>query len=500
MMKHAVLINNSYVENLSVRYLSAYLKHKGFRVSIIHYEGRKDDVFNLLPEESLKLLSEYCHDCNLVGISLLTTHQLKRSIQINNYLKGKIKAKIIWGGVPVICDPHFYLQYADYICVGEGETVMADFLSGKEPADIKGLGYKSKDERFIINSIPNFLDLNKIPIPFLDMENGFILRGRKMIPLKNELAPSLSSYSIFSVRGCPYSCSYCLNSKLKKVFSNKGSFIRLIKVSRVIKELEWAKENFVNLKQVIFDDDDFFIRPESELKNLLNAYTARIDLPVYYIQTNIRHITDSKVRLITESGIELKWLKIGLQSASERINKDVFNRNFDKNIFFQGLKMLASRGVRVMLDVISDNPYETFSDKYESLLFYHGLIKEIRNSSTRDIPIKIYDHKLMFYPGANLYAKAEKDGVIGNNYVSHVLSKRNTLRKQKEDIDNDAFIVALFNKAIRKGRIPLIAYGLLKILRVKLIFSLMIRLNIWKNYSAFSKTKAAEKLLKNIRV
>ncbi len=98
MMKHAVLINNSYVENLSVRYLGAYLKHKGFRVSIIHYEGRKDDVFNLLPEESLKLLSEYCRDCDLVGISLLTTHQLKRSIQISNYLKGKIKAKIIWGG------------------------------------------------------------------------------------------------------------------------------------------------------------------------------------------------------------------------------------------------------------------------------------------------------------------------------------------------------------------------------------------------------------------
>ncbi len=43
---------------------------------------------------------------------------------------------------------------------------MADFLSGKEPADIKGLGYKSKDGKFLINSIPNFLDLNKIPIPF----------------------------------------------------------------------------------------------------------------------------------------------------------------------------------------------------------------------------------------------------------------------------------------------------------------------------------------------
>jgi len=137
-----VLINNSHIENFSVRYIGSYLKHNGFRVSIIHYEGKKDDVFNLLPDESLKILAEYCKNCDLVGISLLTTHQLKRSIQINNYLKRKINTKIIWGGVPVTCDPQFYLQHADYICIGEGETVMADFLEGKELTDIKGLGYK----------------------------------------------------------------------------------------------------------------------------------------------------------------------------------------------------------------------------------------------------------------------------------------------------------------------------------------------------------------------
>ena len=132
-MKHAVLINNSYVENFSVRYLGAYLKDKGFKVSVIHYEGRKDDVFNLLPEKSLALLADYCRTCDLVGISLLTTHQLERSIQINTYLKDRIKADIIWGGVPVMCSPRFYLQHADYICAGEGEAVMAELLEGKDP-------------------------------------------------------------------------------------------------------------------------------------------------------------------------------------------------------------------------------------------------------------------------------------------------------------------------------------------------------------------------------
>ena len=79
-MKHAVLVNNSYIENISVRYLGAHLKHQGFKVSVIHYEGSQDKVFDLLPEESLAKLADYCRQCDLVGISLLTTHQQERSI------------------------------------------------------------------------------------------------------------------------------------------------------------------------------------------------------------------------------------------------------------------------------------------------------------------------------------------------------------------------------------------------------------------------------------
>lgn len=497
-MKHAVLINNSHIENFSVRSIGSYLKHKGFSVSTIHYEGKKDDVFNLLSAESLKLLVEYCYNCDLVGISLLTTHQLKRSIQINNYLKGKIKARIIWGGVPVICDPQFYLHHADYICIGEGETVMADLLEGKKLNEIKGIGYKSKSGKFIINSIPNLLDLNKMPIPSLDLDDGFILRSRKMTPLKNELPRSLSTYSVISVKGCPYSCSYCLNSKLKTIFSKKGPLIRKIEISRIIKELEWAKAHIPHLKRVVFDDDDFFLRPEHEIEDLLKTYSERIDLPIFYIQTNIRSVTESKMHLLTKSGIQLRYLKIGLQSASSRINRVVFNRNFNKDIFIKRLKMLVSNDIRIMLDVISDNPYEVLSDKYEALLFYHDMLKKIKRLSTIDLPIKMYDHKLMFYPGAELYAMAKKDGVITDNYINNVLLERNTLRKHEEDIDTDAFVITLLNIVFRKERFSQLAYSIIKIMRIKLIFSLIVRFNIVKNCYALYKMKFFERLFKKM--
>jgi len=492
-MKHVVLINNSHVENFSVRYLSSYLKDKGLKVSTIHFESLKDDVFQLLSTERLKQLARYCSDCDLVGVSLLTTHHLNRSIQITNHLKKRINAKIIWGGVPIICDPRFYLQHADYICVGEGETVIEKLLNGKNIHDIKGLAYNGPSGNPVINPIPELIDINSIPIPHLDLDDGFIFTGQKLKPLKDILPKSLATYHVISVRGCPYNCSYCLNGTLKELYSGKGKYFQFVEVQRIIKELEWAKDNIPNLKRIVIPDDDFFLRPEHEIENLLRLYAKRIDLPIFYLQTNIRHVTESKVRILKESGVQLRYLKIGLQSASSRICKFVFHRHFDENIFIRKLKLLAENDIRVMLDIISDNPYEELADKYESLQFLCNILKNIKGVSKLDLPIKMHDHKLMFFPGSPLYAMAKKDGLITDDYIQSVIATRNTIRKKEEDVDNEAFVVALFNMAVKNGVFSRAAFSLLCLFKIKPLFQAMIRFNIVKNVYAF--LKQARKLL-----
>ena len=493
-MKHVVLINDSYLENLSVRYIGAYLKHRGYRVTTIHCEGKKDNVFNLLSQDNLKALAEYCHNCDLVGISLLTTHQLKRAVQINDYLKTRVSAKIIWGGVPVICDPKFFLNYADCVCLGEGETIMERLLEGDIPADIPGVGYKDGNNEVGLNSIPPLVDLNAMPIPHLDVEEGYILRNRELIPLKKEIG-RLIRYSILSVKGCPYSCSYCLNSRLKKLFSKKGPYIRYIDISRVIEELKWAKKNLPRLREIIFDDDDFFLRSEKELKKLLKAYAQQIELPIFFIQSNIKQITESKVQLILDHGIQLKNLHIGLQSASSRTNTTIFNRDFNKTAFIRTIEMLASKQIKLTLHVISDNPYEDVHDKYESLLFFHDVIKALKKRSTLNVPVEIYDHKLMFYPGAKLYQRAMEDGFISSDYIENVLLKRNTMRTHEDDVDNDAFVVSLFNIAVKQGFVSSVAFGVIKMLRIKALFSAMVQYNLLRRgYLLLEKIKAFTKM------
>jgi len=498
-MKHAVLINNSYIENTSVRYLGAHLKNKGYRVSVIHYEGSKDNVFHLLPEESLQTLAEYCGKCDLVGISLLTTHQLERSIQINNYLKERISAPIIWGGVPVMCSPQAYLQYADLICAGEGESVLAGLLEGRDYADIAGLGFRLPDGAVKVNAIPDLIDLNQQPVPYMELDHGYLLRGNELLRLRDHVHLLRPSYMGMTIRGCPYACSYCINSRLKQVFHHKGPFIRFIDTELVMQELEWAVANIPQLKSVTLDDDDFFMRSEEDLESFFDSYRQRINLPFYYLQATIKQVRESKLKLLQQYGIRMRFLKIGLQSASRRVSHEIFDRGFDPDLFIEKLKLLAVYDVSVILDVISDNPYDTPNDKYEALLFYRNMLRSVRPLSTIPRPVKIYDHKLMYYPDTKLFNKARQDGVIPSDYTEQVLLKRNTVRKHEEDLDNDTLVIALFNIAIRKNRFAPLAGALLELLCYRPFFRLYTRLDIVRRTYKFRHVPFVTRIMRALQ-
>lgn len=473
-MKHAVLINNAHIENFSVRHLGAYLTSRGFRVSVIHYESRKEAVFEPMPAQALETLAKYCQDCDLVGITILTTHLKPRCRQITRYLKDHINAPVIWGGPPVITDPVQFLDEADLVCAGEGEAVMELLLEGIPVDQIPGLGFVSPAGDPVINPLPPMLDVNDLPIPRVDLENGFVLTESGLKPMKEQIPASLSTYSVLMVRGCPYRCSYCLNSQLMAMFEGKGPYVRKIEVDRVIEELAWAKDHIPHLKRIIIDDDDFFLNSEDRMKRFLAQYMDQINLPVFYIQANTRQITEKKLDILVNSGLDLRYLKTGLQSGSTRISREIFNRPLDRSAYLDKLEMVMARDIRVMIDVISDNPYDTLADKYAVLRFYLDILKRIPEHPI-DRPVKIYDHKLMYYPGTPLYEKVMKDRHIRADYVDRVLLKRSTLRLRQEDRDHDALMVSWFNAAANKKRFFRTAHVLLRILAVLPVF----RVAVW---------------------
>ena len=76
----------------STRSIAAYLRGKGYKVSIIQCVSHNDNRhFTLFTKVQLEELAEHCKGMLAVGISVLTTHYLNRAIQVNDYLKKSIR-------------------------------------------------------------------------------------------------------------------------------------------------------------------------------------------------------------------------------------------------------------------------------------------------------------------------------------------------------------------------------------------------------------------------
>ena len=73
-------------------------------------------------------------------------------------------------------------------------------------------------------------------------------------------------------RGCPFSCSFCIESVYQDMFGKKNS-LRRRSVDVVIEELVAAKQK-LGIRQVMFYDDVFTVNPRW-LREFAPRYKAR---------------------------------------------------------------------------------------------------------------------------------------------------------------------------------------------------------------------------------
>jgi len=493
------------VYDFSVNSIAAYLKSKEYDVDVIHclpYGDDDDQIFGLLSEEQLENLAKKCKGTKAVGISVLVTHYLKRAIQINDFIKKTLKVPVVWGGVPIICDPEFYLNHADYVCTGEGEKFMEEFLkrimNGQSLNETRGMAYKSEKGKIVSNPAFPLVDLNEIPLPVIDLDKQFFLQ-KSITSLKEDRSPIFRSgfrsreYRIFPIRGCPFKCTYCSNNKLSKVFAGQER-LRHLRPELIIKELLEAKKIIPDIDGIMFYEDDFFVRNKEELTNLVTLYKKNIDIPIN-INASIFTITEEKVDIIKNSGIELQFVKIGLQTASERINREIYRKSFNKSIYMDKIQMLAKKNIPMIIDTISNNPYEKSSDRAENAKFFTELSGRLPKSVNTWNLIDILDHKLMFYPGTELYEMGMRDGIISKNYIDEVLLKKTTTMHlfNENKIDIDLLIFRLFKRSLKSKGL----YRLLRCISNPLVFPFIDNTITARTASLFLKIRnAARKALK----
>ena len=393
--------------SFGVRHISSSLKEEGHQVISLFLVREFNEIENEREKEAIKEFIRKV-DPDLIGISLMSSHMLRYE-KLYPEIRSVTKAPILLGGVHPTLEPEQSLQFGDFICIGEGEFAIKEFVEAferdKDPYKIKSI-WANKNGKIIKNPVrtrhPN---LDDFPMQDLELENQYILYDEKIQPLtlelfKNFVPGIMRTFYVMSSRGCPYACTYCCNNSLRKVTT--GPYLRRRSVDNLINELKLVKNKYTYLKGFVFLDDSFLDGSIEWFEEFKEKYSKAIDLPFLCFANPIA-VKEEVIRLLSEVG--LIGVHVGLQSGSPRICRGLFKRNVDNQQFIKVMKILDKYRRKIpdiRVDVITDNPYETEEDTIQTIKVLNRIPK----------PYYVGIVALLFYPQTELTIKALKDGVI----------------------------------------------------------------------------------------
>lgn len=311
---------------LGLMYLSSYLKSKGFNVELY------DATFSTMAD--FEAYMERTRP-GLVGLyaNLMTKQNILKQIRVAKRLGAAV---VLGGSEPVSYAAAYLQQGADIVVSGEGELTLEELIPHlaqnglNSLSSIQGLIFRDQDGR-LARSLPRqqIEDLSLMPWP-----------DRAAVDMEQYLATwkthhGLSSISLITARGCPYTCKWCSHS----VF---GHTHRRRTPEDVVEEVTWIAERY-NPDQLWYADDVFTIHPRWFLKFAGLLRRRGLKIPFECISRADR-LTEEVVRTLADMGCYRLW--IGAESGSQRI-LDAMDRRTDAEDVLRKSRLLQASAIEV---------------------------------------------------------------------------------------------------------------------------------------------------------
>jgi radical SAM superfamily enzyme YgiQ (UPF0313 family) len=274
-------------DNYGLRSLSAYLKSRGIETVMI-FLTTYDQIWKIVTHQnkpepySRKLLDDIsaCVGCcDAVGITLMSPDR-DRVAQLADHL-ASLEKPLILGGVHASSYPEDALEIADQIILGEGYEPLYEWCLDPLGTTIRNLWVKSP-EGIVKNPIrPAMSDIDRLPFPDYGPFGHYIAEKGRLTPMTYRLLRRYMGtyYSVFTSHGCPFQCSYCINSRYKKLGKGYDCF-RYHSVDYVIAELKYCLSLSPDLEYVSIPDDGFIFHDESYIEEFSEKYRREINLPL----------------------------------------------------------------------------------------------------------------------------------------------------------------------------------------------------------------------------
>ncbi len=403
-LRSAVLISLiNTTDNLGLKYVHASLLSKGYDSQILFHTSEDDSYFAKVAD----FVKE--RRPSIVGISLMS-RLFHTAVGLSSEIRRQCKdsVPIMWGGVHPTIDPEGCREHADYLCVGEGENAITEFLD-----NFDGQGKRQEVPGIVSCRTQSYTtsakveDLDSLPFPEFLPKHSWITDSGRIVRLdasliKKHTRHQASYLSVMTSRGCPFACAYCCNNILHKIYGKK---IRKRGHENVIAEIEQnvaqaaAKFNYLQVY-----DDCFTAHSTEWLEAFVRSY-QKIKLPLV-LRAIPQFVTKEKMSILKDA--PCGYALIGLQSGSERTLAEVYRRKHSRQAFLNCAELLHENSIPAVYDIIVDNPYETVEDIEQTV----ETVAQLPKSSY----ISLFS--LTFYKYTELYDRAKADGYPVNDHLT----------------------------------------------------------------------------------
>jgi len=338
---------------------------------------------------------------DLIGIGFMS-HHWDIYVELTKVIHETLpNCKIIAGGVHAWhISESDTLKHCDYICAGEGEELyskLVDHLSVKpdvSPISIPGL-IEKHEGKIIHTPVKPYMPMDEVPFPtYGDKKTYSIIAVNEDKPiLLNEDSAVKDYWGVVHIgRGCVFRCTFCINS------IHKDPTVRLRSVDRVITEIKEMLSVCKNVNAISFMDEIFPVR-SSFLTEFCEKYKKHINLP-FAVTLYPHMLSEEKIKMLKSAG--LTEITMGLQSGSQRIRNDIYDRHDNNERLTKEKTLLAKHNIMTYYDIIIRNPWETKEDLEESLDLIH--------SFKRPYYLKIYT--LAYYPNHPITMRALREKIV----------------------------------------------------------------------------------------
>lgn len=321
-MKILFITKDFLIEPLGTLYLSSALKKAGHETDIL-----KADIENV--REKFETFSP-----DIVAYSI-TTGQHKLFADFNLKLKKRKNFVSVFGGP----HPTFFNEFinepgVDIICIGEGEQAMVDLANnieqGKNITKIPNLWIKNKD-KIIKNSVrPLVADLDSLEFPDRELIYDKYIKSYNH-PVKNFMWS----------RGCPYNCPYCFNHSLKKIYKNKGQYLRFRSLDNLLEEILFVKQQYP--LEMVYIQDDTFAFQEDQVKEFSQKYPKLINLPFHcHLRANL--VNKKIIKLLKKAGCY--GVSFGIEAGNDFLRNQILNRNMTKEEIINAARIIKQAGIK----------------------------------------------------------------------------------------------------------------------------------------------------------